>query len=206
MPFHPLKNHNYLQHTEAESFTAQNDKTLFSRIAITLDSAVEHLLLHDQVEGVPQDLHEAFRVSHVSTAYRCRYPHCPKASAGFASESARSQHEKCHFHRLYCNYEGCSYSRIGFDKHSSLVSHKQRYHAAKASLMIPPRIRGGGNSSSEGRELTALADDAWDLGLNFGDGDAALENFDFDSFLRKDDDPGTPGGFYTFPDGFESLE
>jgi hypothetical protein len=155
MPFHPLKNHNYLQHTEAESFTAQNDKTLFSRIAITLDSAVEHLLLHDQVEGVPQDLHESFRVSHVSTAYRCRYPHCPKASAGFASESARSQHEKCHFHRLYCNYEGCSYSRIGFDKHSSLVSHKQRYHTAKASLMTPPRIRSGGSSSSEDRKLAA---------------------------------------------------
>jgi hypothetical protein len=141
-----------------ERFTTQNDKTLFSRIAITLDGAVEHLLLHDQVEGVPQDLHEAFRVSHVSTAYRCRYPHCPKASAGFASESARSQHETCHFRRLYCNYEGCSYSRIGFHKHSSLVSHKQRYHAAKASLMIPPRIRGGGNSSSEGRETAAPAD------------------------------------------------
>ena len=103
---------------------------------------------HHQIEGVSQGHQEAFRVSHASTAYRCRYPHCSKASAGFGSESARSQHETCHFRHLYCNHEGCSYSRIGFDKDSSLVSHEQRHHAAKASLTIPPRIRGDGNFPS----------------------------------------------------------
>lgn len=159
-----------------ERFTTQNDKTLFSKIAITLDSAVEHLLLHDQVEGLPQDLHEAFRVSHVSTAYRCRYPHCSKASAGFASESARSQHETCHFRRVYCNYEGCSYSRIGFEKHSALVSHKQRYHVAKASVMIPPRIRSGDNFTS-GQPMggfppwSDLDESSSDIGLFLEDGD-----------------------------------
>ena len=108
---------------------------------MTLDSAVEHLLSHDRVEGVPEHILHAFRMSYASTAYRCRYPHCPKASAGFASEHSRSQHEASHFRRLYCEHESCSYSRIGFDKHSALASHRQRYHAAKASLMIPRRIR-----------------------------------------------------------------
>lgn len=150
--------HNYSQHTEAEKLTALNDSTLFSRIAITLDKAVKDLLLLDQVEGVPDHVHQAFRASHASTAYRCRYPHCSKASAGFATESARTQHETGHYRLLYCDVKGCSRSRMGFDKQSSLVSHKKKSHAAKDSLMIPPRIRGGGNSPSVGRESAALAD------------------------------------------------
>jgi hypothetical protein len=30
---------------------------------------------------------------------------------------------------------------MGFDRHSALATHKKKYHAAKASIMVPPRIR-----------------------------------------------------------------
>lgn len=37
-----------------------------------------------------------------------------------------------------------------------------------------------------------LQDNDFDLGLNFGDGDQALESFDFDSFLNPPDTDGNP--------------
>lgn len=52
-----------------------------------------------------------------------------------------------------------------------------------------------------------LADsNSFDLGLNFGDGDQALENFDFDSFLHTGDEAGglSAFGFEDFTNGVEA--
>ncbi|KAJ4337723.1 hypothetical protein N0V87_004471 [Didymella glomerata] len=52
-----------------------------------------------------------------------------------------------------------------------------------------------------------LADsNSFDLGLNFGDGDQALENFDFDSFLHTGDESGglSAFGFEDFTNGVEA--
>lgn len=45
-----------------------------------------------------------------------------------------------------------------------------------------------------------------DIGLNFGDGDAALENFDFDSFLHTGEDNGGFGSLVGFDDFTNSVE
>jgi hypothetical protein len=52
-----------------------------------------------------------------------------------------------------------------------------------------------------------IQDNGFDLGLNFGDGDAALENFDFDSFLHTGEDNsgfGSLVGFDDFTNGVEA--
>jgi hypothetical protein len=51
-----------------------------------------------------------------------------------------------------------------------------------------------------------LTESSFDIGLNFGDGDAALENFDFDSFLHTGEDSGGFGlvGFDDFTNGVEA--
>ncbi|KAJ4316512.1 hypothetical protein N0V94_005431 [Neodidymelliopsis sp. IMI 364377] len=52
-----------------------------------------------------------------------------------------------------------------------------------------------------------IQDSGFDLGLNFGDGDAALENFDFDSFLHTGEDNsgfGSLVGFDDFTNGVEA--
>ena len=54
-----------------------------------------------------------------------------------------------------------------------------------------------------------INDNSFDIGLNFGDGDAALENFDFDSFLHTGEDNGGFGslvGFDDFTNGAETVD
>ncbi|KAH6643141.1 hypothetical protein C7974DRAFT_118002 [Boeremia exigua] len=52
-----------------------------------------------------------------------------------------------------------------------------------------------------------LTENSFDIGLNFGDGDTALENFDFDSFLHTGEDSsgfGSLVGFDDFTNGVEA--
>ncbi|OSS53096.1 hypothetical protein B5807_02182 [Epicoccum nigrum] len=51
-----------------------------------------------------------------------------------------------------------------------------------------------------------LTESSFDIGLNFGDGDAALENFDFDSFLHTGEDSGGFGGLVGFDDFTNGVE
>jgi hypothetical protein len=120
---------------------AQIDKTLISRMIIAFDDAVEHLLSHDVVEGVPEVVIKAFHKSHASSAYRCRFPNCQILSLGFASEQLRTQHETSHFRRLHCKVDTCPWSRIGFEKKNLLDKHTRTYHSEQGAFIVPPRIR-----------------------------------------------------------------
>jgi hypothetical protein len=51
-----------------------------------------------------------------------------------------------------------------------------------------------------------LTESSFDIVLNFGDGDAALENFDFDSFLHTGEDSGGFGGLVGFDDFTNGVE
>ncbi|UPX13041.1 uncharacterized protein EKO05_0003570 [Ascochyta rabiei] len=51
-----------------------------------------------------------------------------------------------------------------------------------------------------------ISDNSFDIGLNFGDGDAALENFDFDSFLHTGEDNGGFGSLVGFDDFTNGVE
>lgn len=51
-----------------------------------------------------------------------------------------------------------------------------------------------------------LTEGSFDIGLNFGDGDTALENFDFDSFLHTGEDSGGFGSLVGFDDFTNSVE
>ncbi|KAF1354433.1 hypothetical protein EJ07DRAFT_133008 [Lizonia empirigonia] len=51
-----------------------------------------------------------------------------------------------------------------------------------------------------------ISDNNFDIGLNFGDGDAALENFDFDSFLHTGEDNGGFGSLVGFDDFTNGVE
>jgi hypothetical protein len=149
---------------DADAFTTQYDRTLFSKLATTFDSAVISLLSQNEVAGVPEVTLQAFQKSYASTAFRCRYPYCTKSSAGFASQQLRTQHEAGHFHRVYCKVESCQWSRIGFEKKSGLDSHTRKYHNERFTFPIPPKVRRALEEGAIDREMSfQVGDDKDDL-------------------------------------------
>jgi hypothetical protein len=152
----------------------RSDPTQFSKLATYFHKAVIHLLSQHEVTGISKVVLDAFHDSYASTAFCCRYPHCYRSSAGFASLHLRTQHEMTHLKRVYCNDETCRFSNIGFANRSALNAHTRKYHDETTVPPIPAKVRRSENSSLY-------------LGLDFGD-DIPLENFDFDSFLQKPGD------------------
>lgn len=51
-----------------------------------------------------------------------------------------------------------------------------------------------------------LMENSFDIGLNFGDGDTALEDFDFDSFLHTGEENGGFGSLVGFDDFTNHVE
>jgi hypothetical protein len=142
----------YIAHTsntpDVEKFIIQSDRTHFSKMSAEFDRAIIHLLSQSEVAGIPRAVLATFQESYASTAFRCRYPYCTRASAGFASLHLRAQHEEGHLQRVYCNETSCQYSRIGFAKKNGLNAHTRKFHKEITILPIPAKVR----RSKEGSE------------------------------------------------------
>ncbi|PSN61329.1 hypothetical protein BS50DRAFT_534675 [Corynespora cassiicola Philippines] len=142
--------HSFENGEDAEAFATQNDRTLFSNLVAYFESSVLYLLTQDNIDGIPQTILQAFRKSYASTAFRCRFPSCPQASTGFASDETRLQHEMVHLHRVKCKIATCQWSRIGFSSKARLDAHNKKHHDFQPTLFIPPQVRRlveGGESS-----------------------------------------------------------
>ena len=126
---------------DIESFAISNDRTLFSRLAYTYESAVVYLLAQQDVQGIAPATLRAFQASYASTAFRCRFPHCERLSSGFATAQLRLEHETVHVQRVYCQTVSCQYNRIGFGKRTALNAHTRRYHGQTNVLLIPAKVR-----------------------------------------------------------------
>ena len=125
----------------AEAFFAKNDRTLFSKLTTDFETAVTRLLSQDEVSGISRATLEAFQKSYASTAFRCRFPNCPRSSIGFPSSKLRTEHEAAHLRRVYCKIESCQWGRIGFKNKNGLDAHARKHHGEKPTLPIPPKVR-----------------------------------------------------------------
>jgi hypothetical protein len=119
----------------------RSDQTQFSRLATDFRKAVFHLLSQHEVTGISKVALDAFHDSYASTAFCCRYPHCYRSSAGFASLHLRTQHEVTHLERVYCSDEACRYSQIGFTERRALKSHTRKFHDETTVPPIPPKVQ-----------------------------------------------------------------
>jgi hypothetical protein len=126
----------------------ERDRTLFSRLSQTYESAIVHLLEQRAVDGITASALLAFQESYASTAFRCRFPHCDRLSLGFATAESRLKHEAVHIQRLYCQTESCQYNRIGFANKSALNAHTRKHHSQSNTLLIPAKVRGTQDRSS----------------------------------------------------------
>ncbi|RYN19214.1 hypothetical protein AA0119_g12858 [Alternaria tenuissima] len=124
-----------------ETYVMDNDRTLFSLLAHKYESAIVHLLAQHEIAGIAPMTLRAFQQSYVSTAFRCRFPHCDRLSLGFATVELRLEHEAVHIRRVYCQTESCHYSRTGFAKRSALNGHTRKYHGQSNILPIPAKMR-----------------------------------------------------------------
>jgi hypothetical protein len=135
----------YTAHTsntpDVEKFIIQSDRTQFSKLSAEFDRAVIHLLSQSEVAGIPRAVLATFHESYASTAFRCRYPYCTRASAGFPSVHLRVQHEDGHLQRVYCKEKSCQYSRLGFAKKTGLNAHTRKFHNENTILPIPAKVR-----------------------------------------------------------------
>jgi len=79
---------------------------------------------------------------------------------------------------------------------------------AQQAPQQPPQAQAPAQQQPMGTEAPFgdISDNTFDMGLNFGDGDAALENFDFDSFLHTGEDSGGFGGLVGFDDFTNGVE
>lgn len=126
----------------------ERDRTLFSRLSQTYESAIVHLLEQRAVDGITASALLAFQESYASTAFRCRFPHCDRLSLGFATAESRLKHEAVHIQRLYCQTESCQYNRIGFANKSALNAHTRKHHSQSSTLLIPAKVRGTRDEST----------------------------------------------------------
>ena len=134
---------------DIDAYVIDNDRTLFSLLAHKYESAIVHLLAQHEIAGIAPTTLRAFQQSYVSTAFRCRFPHCDRLSLGFATVELRLEHEAVHIRRVYCQTESCQYSRIGFAKRSALNGHTRKHHGQSNILLIPAKMRRTTNTGAE---------------------------------------------------------
>jgi len=73
----------------------------------------------------PEEL-ELFKREFRTSAYTCRLPSCPRATAGFDTNELRLEHEATHSQRLRCLYPGCQYPPFGSTR--ALKNHETTCH------------------------------------------------------------------------------
>ncbi|KAL9065694.1 MAG: hypothetical protein Q9157_007389 [Trypethelium eluteriae] len=124
----------------AETYAFNHDRTLFTKLAMAFNCGVLSLLGQKEVPGVATLTLDAFKQLYASSAFRCRYPSCPKVPNSFASDRLRTQHEATHLRRIFCQVSECQWNRIGFKSHKGLRTH-MRSHDEKAMVPIPAKVR-----------------------------------------------------------------
>jgi hypothetical protein len=73
----------------------------------------------------PEEL-ELFKREFRTSAYTCRLPSCPRATAGFDTNELRLEHEVTHTQRLRCLYPGCQCPPFGSTR--ALKNHETTCH------------------------------------------------------------------------------
>ncbi|KAL9093837.1 MAG: hypothetical protein Q9165_003760 [Trypethelium subeluteriae] len=138
----------------AETYAINHDKTLFTELAVGFNGAVLKLLTQKEVSGLTQPTLDTFKRLYASSAFRCRYPSCPDAPAGFATDELRTQHEATHLRRIFCTLAGCAYNRIGFTSRKGLSTH-MRSHNDEGKIPIPSKVR---RIANEGTDTSVVND------------------------------------------------
>ncbi|KAH7068217.1 hypothetical protein BKA63DRAFT_109499 [Paraphoma chrysanthemicola] len=113
----------------------RRDPTPLGRVQVEFTSRVEVLLSAAEFPGLSSAQLNAFKALHAPFAFVCRFPGCTAALAGFATHTARVQHEKSHSPPLLCTHSGCKYT-LSFSSIRSLKQHIQEFHTR-----APVRIR-----------------------------------------------------------------
>jgi hypothetical protein len=124
-----------------ETFAVNNDRTLFSKLAIEFETWILYILSQASISGVPKQLMEKFQLAFAAAAFRCRYPSCRNFSNGFATAALRRQHEASHFMRIYCPTTSCPWNRIGFKDGIALQNHKRNHHSKEITSLALAKVR-----------------------------------------------------------------
>jgi hypothetical protein len=88
--------------------------------------SIKSLLLIQDFSGVTLEELELFKREFRTSAYTCRFPLCPRATAGFDTNEFRLEHEATHTQHLRCLYPGCQYPP--FMSARALKNHESRCH------------------------------------------------------------------------------
>jgi hypothetical protein len=89
-------------------------------------ASIKSLLLIQDFSGVTLEELELFKREFRTSAYTCRFPLCPRATAGFDTNELRLEHEATHTQRLRCLYPGCQYPP--FMSARALKNHEIKCH------------------------------------------------------------------------------
>ncbi|KAF2191711.1 hypothetical protein K469DRAFT_804454 [Zopfia rhizophila CBS 207.26] len=145
LPQHPAPKHTVLLITfvitDLDRYLLEHDRTLLTRLLQDFTAAVTLLFTKENLTGISQRELEAFKHSHASSAFRCRYPSCSKAPQWFPSDEIRKRHEVLHQRLFFCKEPSCSWSRIGFQNSAGLQLHVRNFHSEHTTVPIPPKVR-----------------------------------------------------------------
>ncbi|KAK2755707.1 hypothetical protein FQN54_005857 [Arachnomyces sp. PD_36] len=135
---------------DLETFRLSVDSTLFSRIAMKYTEIVHDLLKRRSFPGLDHEELAIFKQNYESSAFACRYPHCPKRTDGFGSSRARDDHEQRHHGQgIKCSEQNCPFSRIGFGTSAALSRHMRDHHIVPETSVAHRFKRRRRNMSNE---------------------------------------------------------
>ena len=112
-----------------ESFTlgeASNHQDGISLLLAMYQAALAALLNLPMYKAVPSVEFERFKLQFYDTLYTCRLATCSRATMGFKSKKALSEHETSHLHKFFCTAAGCQYPP--FKTATELKRHTSKYH------------------------------------------------------------------------------
>ncbi|KAH7360362.1 NACHT domain protein [Rhexocercosporidium sp. MPI-PUGE-AT-0058] len=106
-------------------------------ILLIYQATIMSILPLQDFPGVTVEELELFKREFRTSAYTCRFPLCPRATAGFERNELRLEHEATHIQRLHCQYAGCQYPP--FTSTRALRNHEIKCHE---TVQGRKRIRG----------------------------------------------------------------
>lgn len=128
--------------TELQEFELDKDPTLLSHLIYTYEDIIQMLLSADEVSGLSKATLSAFKRTHLSTAFKCRFGGCYQSSQGFEMAEKRDHHERItHMRRIPCPHAECPYSSLGFTATNAMRKHLNDYHIVPERPTIPQSIR-----------------------------------------------------------------
>ena len=128
--------------------------------------AVEHLFSISTNALTSKLLHD----SHGPLLFKCPIVRCTSFQEGFATKSARDNHDKYHERPFKCLHEGCNYAILGFPAEISLKTHLRLCHDPKSNQITFPKVRPRSaedalNNAIDRDDLTAINHLAKELSL-----------------------------------------